>query len=143
MTPSMEEINKTFIAQCHNPYLQVVVDAIHEVTDELYKRTRDGKLIGFKPADDTTMVNAWYMIHRLEDILNVCIYEDDIYIQEKKETLERIENMRLKSLKPVHVPDLEPLKHIDDTYLKYIDFPDFDDSLLDDLPPVTNKADSV
>ena len=135
MTPSMEEIDKAFSTKCCNPYLQVVVDAIHDLTDELKCRTRDGKIFSTKPVDDTAPVNVWYMIHRLEDILNVCIYEDDIYIQKKKESIERIENMELKPLTPIHVPDLAPLENI--TPLEHIDF---DDSLLDDSTPVTNET---
>ena len=90
---TIEEITKKYTAlKCANPYLQAVTDEIHELIKEITQRSNGNSSLvtDSEPLDDKATVNAFYMIYRLEDILDTITEQDDIYISKKKESLKRI-----------------------------------------------------
>jgi hypothetical protein len=134
---TIEEITKKYTAlKCANPYLQAVTDEIHELIKEITQRSNGNSSLvtDREPLDDKATVNAFYMIYRLEDILDTITEQDDRYISKKKESLKRIEAPKLKDIKPVHIPEIEPLEPLEF---------EFDDSVFDDGKKILDEAGKI
>jgi len=131
---TIEEITKKYTSlKCANPYLQAVTDEIHELIKEITQRSNGNSSLvtDREPLDDKATVNAFYMIYRLEDILDTITEQDDRYISKKKESLKRIEAPKLKDIKPVHIPELKPLEPLEF---------EFDDSVFEEGQKILDEA---
>lgn len=107
-------------AKCSNPGLQRIVAEVHQIMDELKEKAKPGEY------RDKATVNVWWIVYRLEDVLDLLMLEDEkITEHELEETKARLHEIKskleIKDLKEVHKPDLSPLEKIGEKPLKRLD----------------------
>ena len=96
------------VAKCDNPGLQRIVAEVHKLIDDIKDIATPDPLFDDKKVDDKATVGAWWVIYRLEDVLDLLQIQDQKLIEQELETTKS----KLKEIKEVHEPELKPLKEL-------------------------------